>query len=269
MNSRFASICLLAVNVLIMSATDEQPRPREPLLPAMPQQAAWVLEFSEPAGTTEETPGGDGSRALSPSNRITIAKDGPVYRVMSEKSVNGYREAWVVGGRMFLIMPDASRCALADISLFPGTDFSHGDFEYFQWLQSGNCIGMAEFEGRKTFVFETDSLKHLMSARDSSAVSNARQALHEDALSMEKGSSPKEAADGEVLHQLGWGATFRAWIDAVSQRPLCFESGGLRIRVRYIPFPGPLTLPPSVLQRLKEIGEEQRRLQKRSSHPKP
>jgi hypothetical protein len=242
----------------------------------MPELAAWTLEFSgAPRKTVRDTNPTAEPKPDPARNQITIARDRTVRRISSEKSIGGNREAWVVGKSVFLL--NGSRCTLVDASAFPGADFSHGDFEYFQWLRPTNCVGLVDFEGRKAFLFEEDSLKRAMTPRERANVAAARQSLSGGGelpeLSLDSAEArpvqpPKEVTEADVLRQLGWGAKFRAWIDAATQRPLYLESGDLHIRVRYLPDPGALTLPPPILARLKAIQEEEARLARKPARPR-
>lgn len=259
--------CLLgfsAASVFRASAADEPPRPREPLLSAMPARAAWMLEFLN-AGDPGN--GEAGSPLPLTANRITVFKDGATYRVVSEKSIDGCREAWVVEGLVFLLN-SSSRCALVDNFIFPCTDFSAGDFEDFQWLRLSDYAGLGDFDGKKAFVFEADSLKRPMSARDRSAVATTRQSLQGDELSLETTAPTKAASDSDVLRLLGWGTTCRAWLDVATQKPLYLESGDHRIRVKYLPPPEPLALPQPIALRMEAIRKERLLLQKRPTRSK-
>jgi len=272
MNRSLASACLLAASALAVFAEDDS-RPKEPILPAMPAQAAWTLEFGNsapPKNPDDSVP----DKSDSSLNRITIFKDGTTFHVVSEKNIDGYREAWIVGGMVFLIVPGIDYCALVDSAIFPATDFSSSDFEYFQWLRPADYAGMDKRDGQKVFLFEADSLKRPMSARDRAEIVSVRETLREGNSLLPstdpaeaKPQNAKQAADAGLLRALGWGPKFRAWLDPATQHPLALESGDLHIRVRYLPAPGLLTVPFSVQRRLEAIRQEQQRLQKRPTRP--
>lgn len=263
MNKISAIGCLLGI-CFVCAAPAQEVRPKEPLLAPMPARSAWVLEFQNATGP-------ESKKEVPPTiNRITIFKDGTTYRVTSEKSIGGCQEAWVVDGRVFLLSGDAARCALVDWSAFPCTDFSAGDFENFQWLRSTDYLGVGDLEGKKAFVFEADSLKRPMSARDRAEVSTAKQSLRGEGLSTEEGPSTwaKPVPDSDVLRLLGWGTTCRVWMDIATQKPLCLETGDFRIRVKYLPPPESLVLPPSIAARLEAIRKEEQLFKKRPTRPK-
>lgn len=255
--------CLLGFFAAFSSSAQEI-RPKEPLLSAMPSRAAWVLEFQNAADLGSGDPG---SPPPPETNKIAISKDGTTYRVVSEKSIDGCREAWVVDGLIFLLN-SSSRCALVDNFVFPCTDFDDGDFEDFQWLRLSDYAGLGDFDGKKAFVFGADSLKRSMSARDRSAVATAREMLQGDELSQETIAPKKAASDSDVLRLLGWGTTCRAWLDVATQKPLYLESGDHRIRVKYLPPPEPLVLPQPIALRMEAIRKERLLLQKRPARPK-
>jgi len=267
MNRLLATTCLFAACALPAPAADESPRPKEPLLPAMPERSAWVLEFGTSKAPAKGTDDTAAEKQPNPdANKITISKDGTTYRVTSAIDVGGYREAWVIGGTVFLVVPGTDRCALVDATFFPETDFSKGDFEAFEWVRPADYTGVVDLGGQKVFGFEADSLKRPLSARESANVTAIRKSMAGDGdLS---GDPAKPVSDDALLHALGWGPKFNAWLDPVTQRPLALESGDLHIRVRYLPDPGPLTPPASVIQRIDAIRKEQQRLQKRPTRPK-
>jgi hypothetical protein len=268
MNRILPIACLLglsAVSVFRVSAADEPPRPKEPLLSAMPARSAWMLEFLHAAGPKNGETGSPPPPLTA--NRITVSKDGTTYRVVSEVSIDGCREAWVIDGLVFLLN-SSSRCSLVDSVTFPSTDFSTGDFEDFQWLRLSDYAGLGDFDGKKAFVFEADSLKRPMSARDRSAVATTRQSLQGDELSLETAAPGKATSDSDVLRLLGWGTTCRAWLDVATQKPLYLESGDHRIRVKYLPPPEPLVLPQPIALRMEAIRKERLLLQKRPTRSK-
>lgn len=258
-------LIILFGGLLEVKASDS-PRPREPVLANMPDRAAWVLEFgSKPADPVpgEKPPDDPFGGAFS------ITKNGKIYRVISEKSIGGYKEAWVIGSLVFLVNADASRCALVDTSAFPASDFSNGDFEHFQWINASNFIGVGELDGREVFVFETDALKRSLSSRDRAAVQGAIQGLM-GAKSTNESAGTDAAPDAnvaisneDVLRELGWGQTIRAYVDMQTQRPLLLESDKLRISVKHLPIPTALTPPAVITRRLEAIQEESKLLNRR------
>lgn len=269
MSSRLAAACLIAVNMLPARATEIPPRPTEPILPPMPARAAWMLEFE--GAPRKPTVGADSSAEAKPDpavNRVTIFRDGRICRIVSEKTIGGYREAWIIDGNSVFLV-NGNRCVLVDASAFPCTDFSSGDFEYFQWLRPDNYVDFVDFEKRKAFVFEADSLTRPMTARERARMALFRQPSPELAglTSDSPEKAPRAVSDAELLRLLGWGEKFRAWIDATTQRPLYLESGNLRIRVRYLPDPGPLTPPPPVLRRQEAIKKENAILSRKPARP--
>lgn len=252
-----ALAALAALGLPLLSA--QEIRPKEPMLPRMPERSSWTILFGraapEEAGRNEP-----GKQALT--NRLTVSKDGTTYRVVSEKPVGGVREAWVVGSVVFLLSSDGLRCAIADSSAFPGTDFSRSDFEAFEWVSAKNFIGSSERENRRVFVFETDSLKRVLSARERGLVVDAQMALQG-----EEPSTPVVVSDEAVLQVLGWAGTVKALLDQSTQRPVLLESGAYRVQVEILAGSPALSLPAPIRERLDLIAREASALQKRPTRP--
>jgi hypothetical protein len=251
MNRYIATILGLASGLHFLSAQDAALK--DPILPRMPDQSAWMLEFSETAPA--------GQPAAPSQNRITVTKNGRIYRLVSEKPYGGFHEAWVIGTMVFLLTPDGGRSVVADMTAFPASDFSQSDFEPFQWVQSTNFSGVAEVEKRKAFVFQTDTLKRAMSRREQSLVAGARQALRSE-------TSSEAVSDASVLQSLGWAGTFRATIDAQTQRPLSMESGSYSVRVQILPEAPGLSIPAAIQKRLDAMEREQKSLDRRPTRPR-
>lgn len=263
---------ILLSSIFFASSLNAQaPRhPREPMLANMPDRAEWVLEFGSPdhlSGSGAEAP-------ESPSvGTFSISKNGKIYKIVSDKPIGGYQEAWVIDSRVFLVSTDLSRCVVVGTAAFPATDFSAGDFEYFEWIQAANFVGVEELDDQEVFVFETDSLNRSLSPRDRAAVQEAIQTLrgqevNSDGTTDEIERSESPISNQDILGELGWGEKIRAYLDAKTQRPILLESDKLRIAVKALPASVTLIPPPSVERRLRAIQDEAQRLKRRPSAPK-
>lgn len=252
---------LLAAGTLCLRTLEAQDiRPREPILPRMPERSAWILQF---ARTTPEAPATRPPKAPA-TTRITITKDGTTYRLVSDQPIGGSKEAWVIGQRLFLLSPDGSSCVIADPSVFPASDFSQSDFEPFEWVRSTNFSGLANLEKRMVFVFETGSLQRALSRREQSLVSGVRQTLGGEDPAASRQAFSEEA----VLKMLGWANSIRAMLDAETQRPVRQEYGDEVIQVYYLPDTKALAVPPPIQARLTAISRESRALERRPTRPK-
>ena len=258
MNRQFFTLLTVGL-VYLQGVVAQEIKPRDPILPRMPERSSWTIQFGRvaPEDPNQTAPG---KEALS--NRLTVTKDGTTYRVVAEKPVGGVREAWVVGSVVFLLAPDGMQCAVADSSAFPGTDFSRSDFEAFEWVSAKNFTGSGERENRRVFIFETDSLKRVLSARERGLVVDAQLALQG-----EDTSAPTTVSDEAVLQTLGWAGTVKALLDQSTQRPIFLESGAYRVQVGILSGSAALTLPTPIRERLDLIAREASALQKRPTRP--
>lgn len=245
MNRKYV-ILLAAGLVLLQSAVAQEIKPKEPILPRMPAKSAWTLEYG--GGAQAAQPGQTSDPA---QNRIAITKDGDIYRLVSEKSIGGFQEAWVIRDIVYLLAPGGERCVVADATTFPASDFSRSDFEAFQWVQAKNYIGISDLDQRKVFVFEAASLQRPLSRREQSLVDGVRQSL----MGEETSSENRKVSDEEIIETLGWAPTFKATLDAQSQIPVSMESGAFRLRVRIGTGATSLSIPAAVQKRI-EAGEQ-------------
>lgn len=257
--NRYFAITIALAGSCLQPLAGQDLRPKAPLLSRMPERSAWVLTFGKPSPANT----GAADQSKNPTaNRISITKNATTYRVVSDKPIGGFHEAWVIGSTVYLIAPDNTGCVIADMTSFPETNFSRSDFELFEWISDKNFSGVTTDENAKFFAFETNSLQRTLSAREASEIAGIREALRG-----EDPSNPAAVPDESVIRALGWAGTIKATLDVQRQRPVLLESGDLRVQVQILPDAETLTIPPVIRERLDRIAKENQALEKRPTRP--
>ncbi len=271
-----ATLVVLATGKLT-AQVDSSPL-REPILPRMPARSAWTLTYSQKTAPPQSTDEAGGKVNVPSSMTATIQKDGTIYHVHYAQAVAGYTDIWSINGITLAVNSAATGVAIVSSVLFPLTDFSTGDFEDFTWVQKPYFKGKQKLGDREVLVFEADSLKRQLTARERSIISQMQNDNHTDqqgAILDDPESAKKPPREikplqrDEILKTLGWDRSTLAYLDPATQQPVLLTSGDFKVSIGYLPAGQALTPPKIVIDRMVLERDKMRSFQKKSSQPRP
>lgn len=146
---RFVLLSIIALSGVSQMVGQENPIPKEPILPKAPPRTVWTVTTRYKAVPT-------GENKKPPTSVRTIRKEGQLLQEIMERDGVRY-ESYIVGP--LRISDHGEKDTVVSIPPNDETFVFYGDkdFAHLGWLSKDNFRGVDEYEGRKVFVFSIDS----------------------------------------------------------------------------------------------------------------
>jgi hypothetical protein len=256
------------------------PELKDPVIPRMPAHSAWVVTYGQKSQQVEVAEGGEGAANASTtasSVQATITKSGAIYRITYAQPVAGYREIWSSNGVTLAINSTRTRAALVSSVLFPLTDFTRSDFDDFSWVNKSTFKEVREVKNQKLLLFQVDSLKRQLTARDAFLISQMTHNNEMEQIGLQLENPDEQNTQKEIkpllkekiIRNLGWDNITVALIDSESHRPLLLTSGDYQVSVAYLGTSVNLVPPALVLERLAKEKDRAKAFNSANSRPRP